>query len=64
MPYRRHLSDTCQNEIKVSNFGQETGRFAQKNCAAGKAETVRLALKVFTDGDSGVMPFYLDSHGI
>jgi len=64
MPHRRQLSDTRQNEIKVSNFGQKTGRSVQKNCAAGKAETVSLLLKVFTDGDSGVMPFYLDSHGI
>jgi hypothetical protein len=64
MPRRRHLSDTRQNEIKVSNFGQKTGRSVPKKCAAGKAETVSLLLKVFTDGDSGIMPFYLASHGM
>lgn len=25
MPLRQYLSDTRQNEMKVSNFGQETG---------------------------------------
>ncbi|MGB5618618.1 MAG: hypothetical protein WBM78_17375 [Desulfobacterales bacterium] len=48
----------------MSNFGQKRGRSVQKKYAAGKAETVSLLLKVSTDGDSGVMPFFLDSHGI
>jgi hypothetical protein len=64
MPHRRQLSDTRQNEIKVSNFGQKTGHSVQRNCAAGKTGTVSLLLIVFTDGDFGVVPFYLDSHGI
>ena len=64
MPHRRHLSDTRQNEMKVSNFGQKRGRSVPQKCAAVTAETVSLLLKVFTDGDSGIMPFYLDSHGI
>jgi len=50
--------------MKVSNFGQKSGRSVPQKCAAVTAETVSLLLKVFTDGDSGIMPFYLDSHGI